>query len=130
MLLITGGAHHAHGLPLLLALIVLGFLGYKAWQQGKRVGNSQSFAANGSNGAPGAAAGGAPSSAPWGRAGVTTDNTAFEEWRAGELARLEAERRKLEDARREFAEFVESVRKAKDREEFERFMSARNPPQA
>ena len=43
----------------------------------------------------------------------------------GELARLEAERHKLEEAHREFAEFVENLRKAKDREEFERFMNAR-----
>ena len=42
---------------------------------------------------------------------------------AAELARLEEERRKLEEAHREFAEFVENVRRAKDREEFERFMN-------
>jgi hypothetical protein len=54
-----------------------------------------------------------------------TGNAAFDEWREGELARLEAERRKLEEAHREFAEFVANVRRAKDREEFERFMNER-----
>ena len=58
---------------------------------------------------------------------------AFDEWKSAELARLEAERRKLEDAHREFSEFVEHIRRAKDREEFERFMNERragSSPQA
>ena len=47
------------------------------------------------------------------------------------MTRLEEERRKLENAHREFAEFVENVRKSKDREEFERFMNERrNRPNA
>jgi hypothetical protein len=54
-----------------------------------------------------------------------TGNRAFDEWKTAELARLEEERRKLDDAHREFAEFVENVRRAKDREEFERFMNER-----
>ncbi len=66
------------------------------------------------------------SSAPWGRGySSPSGNRAFDEWREAELARLEEERRKLEDAHREFAEFVENIRKAKDREEFERFMNER-----
>ena len=36
------------------------------------------------------------------------------------------ERRKLETAEREFADYIESLRRAKDREEFERFMRDRN----
>lgn len=55
----------------------------------------------------------------------STGNAAFDEWRDGELARLEEERRKLEAAEREFAEHIESLRRAKDREEFEAFMRAR-----
>ena len=48
--------------------------------------------------------------------------------RAGN-SRLEEERRKLEEARQEFSAFVDTIRKAKDREEFERFMSEkRNKP--
>jgi hypothetical protein len=58
-----------------------------------------------------------------------TGNVAFDQWKAAELARLEAERRKLEDAAREFAEFLDNVRHAKDREEFERFMNERRARQ-
>ncbi len=42
-----------------------------------------------------------------------------------ELARLDEERRKLDDAQREFSEYVEAIRRAKDREEFDRFMAER-----
>jgi hypothetical protein len=55
----------------------------------------------------------------------SSGNLAFDEWRAAELARLEEERRKLLAAEREFAEFMDNLRRAKDREEFERFMSER-----
>lgn len=54
-----------------------------------------------------------------------TGNHAFDEWRSAELARLEEERRKLEEAEREFTEHIEELRRARDREEFERFMQAR-----
>ena len=54
-----------------------------------------------------------------------TGNRAFDEWREAELARLEAERRKLDEAEREFAIHIEELRRARDREEFERFMKAR-----
>jgi hypothetical protein len=52
-------------------------------------------------------------------------NSAFDEWKRAELDRLEAERRKLSEAERDFAFFLDQLRKAKDREEFERFMAAR-----
>ncbi len=66
-------------------------------------------------------------SGPWGGRGPwrSSGNLAFDEWRAAEIARLEEERRKLEQAHKEFAEFVENIRRAKDREEFERFMNER-----
>jgi hypothetical protein len=54
-----------------------------------------------------------------------TGNMAFDEWRTAELARLDEERRKLDDAQREFSEYVEAIRRAKDREEFDRFMAER-----
>ena len=54
----------------------------------------------------------------------STGNRAFDEWRTTELARLEEERQKLVAAEREFAEFMENLRHARDREEFERFMDA------
>jgi hypothetical protein len=52
-------------------------------------------------------------------------NAAFDDWRTAELARLEEERRKLEEAQREFAAFVDQLRRARDREEFDRFMADR-----
>jgi len=55
----------------------------------------------------------------------TSGNAAFDEWRTAELARLDEERRKLDEARREFSEYVDAIRRAKDREEFERFMAER-----
>ena len=55
-----------------------------------------------------------------------TGNRAFDEWRDSELARLEEERRKLEEAEREFAVHIEELRRARDREEFERFMKSRH----
>jgi hypothetical protein len=67
-------------------------------------------------------------SGPWGAPGFggrSSGNMAFDEWRAAEIARLDEERRKLEEAHREFSTFVENIRRAKDREEFERFMNER-----
>lgn len=58
-----------------------------------------------------------------------TGNAAFDEWRSGELDRLEAERRKLAEAEREFGEHLDRLRKARDREEFDRFMAERNTRQ-
>ena len=55
-----------------------------------------------------------------------TGNSAFNDWRAAELEKLEEARRKVIDAEREFASHIESLRRARDREEFERFMQARN----
>lgn len=59
------------------------------------------------------------------RATRSSGNAAFDEWREAELARLEEERQKLAAAEREFAEFMDNLRRAKDREEFDRFMAAR-----
>lgn len=56
---------------------------------------------------------------------ATTGNMAFDEWRQAELERIEKERQRLADAEREFAAFSEELRRAKDREEFERFRQAR-----
>lgn len=56
----------------------------------------------------------------------SSGNVAFDDWRESELARLEEERQKLLAAEREFVDFMENLRRAKDREEFDRFMAARN----
>lgn len=55
----------------------------------------------------------------------STGNSAFDEWKASEIARLEEERRKLQEAHQEFSAFLDNIRRAKDREEFERFMNER-----
>ena len=54
-----------------------------------------------------------------------TGNFAFEEYRERELKRLEEERRKLDEESRAFAVFVEDLKRAKDREEFDAFMAKR-----
>lgn len=63
-----------------------------------------------------------------------TGNSAFDNWRSAELARLEEERQKLVQAERDFAEHLDKLRRARDREEFERFMNERaqrpTPPEA
>jgi hypothetical protein len=68
----------------------------------------------------------APSWTP--SASRSSGNAAFEDYKKRELERLEAERRKLMDEQKAFAEFVERVRRAKDQEEFDRFMAERNAP--
>ena len=129
-----------------LAAMILGFivfwpiglaiLGYKFWQRRYGGDDLQTLAAGKWSQARSAMAGASRSYScgSWSRGGGfyagSTGNSAFDEWKAAELDRLEAERRKLEEAHREFAEFVDNLRKSKDREEFERFMNARNRPQA
>jgi hypothetical protein len=79
--------------------------------------------------APGAPWGGGPwssSSFAWqGWHGSRTGNQAFEEYRRATLERLEAERRKLAEEERAFADFLRELRNARDREEFDRFMQSR-----
>ena len=60
----------------------------------------------------------------------STGNSAFDDWRNTELARLEEERRKLAAAQAEFEAHLDNLRRAKDRAEFEGFMAARKaaPP--
>jgi hypothetical protein len=57
-------------------------------------------------------------------------NSAFDAYKAQELDRLEQERRKLAEEQRAFGEFLDRLKKAKDQEEFDRFMSERRqaPP--
>ena len=54
-----------------------------------------------------------------------TGNVAFDEWRAAELERLAEERRKLDEAREEFDEYMRELRRAKDQKDFDRFMARR-----
>jgi Protein of unknown function (DUF2852) len=114
--------------------IGLAILFYKFWQSRHGGPDLQTFAADrwqdartmmSSNAAWGSSWGCGHSARASRFSSAPTGNAAFDEWRKVELARLEEERRKLDEAQREFAEYVEAIRRAKDREEFERFMSER-----
>ncbi len=109
--------------------IGLAILGYKLWQHRYGGPELQTLATNkwqearammGSNSSWGCGAARRAS-----RFYSASGNAAFDEWRTVELARLDEERRKLDDAQREFSEYVDAIRRAKDREEFERFMAER-----
>jgi hypothetical protein len=58
----------------------------------------------------------------------SSGNAAFDEYREETLRRLEEERRKLEEEGRAFTEFMRNLRRARDKEEFDRFMAERNAP--
>ncbi|PWJ80213.1 uncharacterized protein DUF2852 [Pseudaminobacter salicylatoxidans] len=55
-----------------------------------------------------------------------TGNVAFDDWREKELERLAEERRKLDETLAEFDDYMRELRRAKDQEEFDRFMANRN----
>lgn len=58
-------------------------------------------------------------------AGGVTGNRAFDDYRRSELDRLDAQRRALQEESRAFAEFVEELKRAKDRDQFDAFMQKR-----
>jgi hypothetical protein len=107
----------------------LAVLAFKYWQY-KTGGADLQTVATGAFGRARSAMGGfqagARSGATWAHGFTSsTGNAAFDAWKRAELARLEEERRRLEEAHREFADWLDNVRKAKDREEFDRFMRER-----
>ena len=55
-----------------------------------------------------------------------TGNVAFDDWREKELERLAEERKRLDDMLTEFDDYARELRRAKDQEEFDRFMANRN----
>lgn len=57
------------------------------------------------------------------RAAARTGNVAFDDWREAELERLHKERMKLDEVRAEFDEYSRELRRAKDQDEFDRFMA-------
>lgn len=65
------------------------------------------------------------------RSGFSTGNVAFDDWRTAELDRIEEQRRKLDEMREEFDTYLRELRRAKDQEEFDRFMRDRGnrPPE-
>lgn len=62
----------------------------------------------------------------FGYGGGRSGNSAFDDYRDAELRRLDEERRKLDDERREFEQYVHDLRRARDKEEFDRFMAERD----
>jgi hypothetical protein len=54
-----------------------------------------------------------------------TGNRAFDDYRRGEIERLEQERRRLDEEARDFRSFVDDLKRAKDREEFDAYMAKR-----
>ena len=114
--------------PLTIVLMVLGFmifwplgllmLAYILW--GHRVPEiRQHF--EGMKGEWSRGFGCGPASRGYSRSG----NVAFDDYRERELKRLDEERRKLDEDRREFEAFVHNLRRARDQEEFDRFMRER-----
>jgi Protein of unknown function (DUF2852) len=61
---------------------------------------------------------------------TSSGNTAFDTYKREQLDRLEAERRKLDEEQKAFAEHLIKLRRAKDQEEFDRFMAERTSPKA
>ena len=59
-----------------------------------------------------------------GGAFTNSGNVAFDEYRKQELERLAEERRKLDEMRAEFDTFLKELRRVKDQEEFDRFMTS------
>lgn len=54
-----------------------------------------------------------------------TGNVAFDDWREIELARIEQERKRLDETRSEFDAYQRDLRRAKDKEEFDTFLKSR-----
>ena len=59
-----------------------------------------------------------------------TGNVAFDDWREMEMERLAEERRKLDEMRNEFDDYLRELRRAKDQEEFDSFMKGKKAPTA
>jgi hypothetical protein len=60
----------------------------------------------------------------------SSGNAAFDDYRKAQLERLEEERRKLWEEQKAFGEYLAKLRRAKDQDEFDRFMAERNPKPA
>ena len=72
-----------------------------------------------------------PDFATWQRHGyVHTGNAAFDDYKREALKRLDEERRRIEEEQKAFRDFVDKLRRAKDQDEFDRFMAERRQPPA
>jgi hypothetical protein len=120
--------------PATIALMVIGFmvfwplglamLAYIIW--GDRLDGFKRDANRATDGIFAGCRRGADKAHRWGHGSARTGNVAFDDWREKELARLDEERRKLDEMLGEFDEYARELRRAKDQEEFDRFMASRN----
>lgn len=118
--------------PATIALMVIGFmvfwplglamLAYIIW--GDRLEGFKKDVNRATDGLFSGCRRGADKAQRWGN--PRTGNVAFDDWREKELTRLEEERRKLDEMLAEFDEYARELRRAKDQEEFDRFMAQRN----
>jgi hypothetical protein len=123
--------------PLTIALMVLGFivfwplglamLAYIIW--GEKFGGSAEKAGSWMNQKRAWAenCGSRHSNRHYGGYGRhSSGNAAFDDYREQQLKRLDEERKRLDDEINAFHEHMRNLRMARDREEFDRFMSERN----
>ena len=120
--------------PLTIALMVLGFivwwplglamLAYIIW--GENFGGSTEKAQRFVDKSKSWARSCGPRHRHGGGWSSTSGNAAFDDYRAEQLRRLEEERRRLDEEINAFHEYMTNLRKARDREEFDRFMRDRN----
>ena len=119
--------------PATIALMVIGFmvfwplglamLAYFIW--GDRLDGFKRDVNRATDGVFAGCRRGADRAHRWGH-GVRTGNVAFDDWREKELERLAEERRKLDETLAEFDGYVHELRRAKDQDEFDRFMANRS----
>mgnify|MGYP001462183424 FL=1 len=119
--------------PATIALMVIGFmvfwplglamLAYIIW--GDRLDGFKRDVNRATDGVFAGCRRGADRAHRWGH-GARTGNVAFDDWRSKELERLAEERRKLDETLAEFDEYARELRRAKDQEEFDRFMANRS----
>lgn len=117
--------------PLTIALMVMGFiifwplglavLGYILW--GEKFGGSAEKAQTYWNKGCCFMRSNKKHFSGFGRDYSTSGNAAFDDYRADQLRRLDEERARLDAEVDAFQEYMANLRKAKDREEFDRFMS-------
>lgn len=121
--------------PATIALMVLGFvvfwplglamLAYIIW--GDRLDGFKRDVNRATDGIFAGCRRGSEKAARWGQGGFArTGNVAFDDWREKELERLNEERRKLDELRDEFDAYARELRRAKDQQEFDRFMAERS----
>ncbi|TGQ38640.1 MULTISPECIES: DUF2852 domain-containing protein [unclassified Mesorhizobium] len=120
--------------PATIALMVIGFmvfwplglamLAYIIW--GDRLDGFKRDVNRATDGIFAGCRRGSDKAARWGHGSTRTGNVAFDDWREKELERLAEERRKLDEMLTEFDEYARELRRAKDQEEFDRFMANRN----